>query len=282
MQALSAFADSHDLELNSPDWGEEPKNKPPRALSDKLQARLVASLLRATPPFLKHCEFRPIQSKEEFQMASHLVYLQYLRKQYAIPNRGRLRLTIHQLIRKSTTFIGMYKKKYVLGTLTMVEDSPLGLPMDKLYQQELDILRKSGAKMAECTMLALNNTLLNHPSIPNSVRLIVLLNLFRSGFSFLLDDVQINNVVACFHPRHEGFYKALQFQNMGDLKEYSSVRDNPAVAYYLDLDYARQHASPRLKAFFGVDQEKKDKKSPQKRYVFNLKEFGQMFLNSSR
>jgi hypothetical protein len=84
-------------------------------------------MLKANPAFSADCEFRVVRSAAEFKLAAHLVHLEYRRKKYSLPNKGQLRMSIHQVVKRSTTLVAIFKKKYILGTVTLLEDSPLVL-----------------------------------------------------------------------------------------------------------------------------------------------------------
>lgn len=261
------------------------KYSPRKSVSPKkeesLRVRLFSSLLTNKAPFLRECEFREVRSAREFRLASHLVYLEYLKKQYSIPNRGQLRISIHQALKKTTTFIAIFKKKYILGTMTFVEDSPLGVPMDKLYQDDLDKLRKVGTLCAEATMLALNNKIMSLPSVPKSFRMFILLHLFQAGFRYLRAHTFVDTVVACFHPRHEFFYKMMKFKPLGPIHSYASVRGSPAVAYALHIEQAAQEVPPPMKNFFGVNKPRTHVTPYQRSFSLQLDDFGAMFIDSA-
>jgi len=247
----------------------------------KITSRLVEQMEGEKPAFLKECEFRPVQTLEEFRACSRLVYLEYLNKKYTKQNQGQFRLSLHQMIDKSTTFIALYKNRFNLGTLTLIEDSPMGVPMDLIYKTELDPLRKADRYFAEAGMLALNSNLLKKPSIPESYRMLILLYLFKAAFEFLKKSTNVDSLAACFHPRHKLFYRAMQFQTIGELKPYDSVKGHPAVGYWLDFNYQGDETVLKMKRFFGLEGEAiPSPAEPQDKLRFNLTEFGKMFIDS--
>jgi len=248
--------------------------------ANKLTRRLVDIMVCDQPAFLKECEFRPVKNSAEFKVCSHLVYLEYLKKQYAIPNKNGLRLSIHQLIQHSTTMIVVFKNKYILGTITAVEDSPLGLPMDSLFKEELNGLRKKGRHIFEATMLAMNDHILNYPGVPNNVRLAVLLHLFKATFKHIRENTVMDTCAACFHPRHELFYQAMQFKQMGELKNYSSVQGNPALAYNMDLNCTGDSTFTKMKDFFGLSGPKPITQNLAPALKFQLQDMGTMFVEA--
>ena len=103
---------------------------------------------------LRPIEVRVVQTTDEFREASHLVYLDYVRYSRARTNAAQLKLSIYHALPTTTTFIARHRRGSIIGTLSLIEDSPCGLPMDESYKAELDVLRKRKLRLAEATMLA--------------------------------------------------------------------------------------------------------------------------------
>lgn len=228
--------------------------KSKKNISDRFQAKMFERMLRTPPAFLTQCEFRPVLSIEEFQAASKLVYRQYNKKNYTGPQEKDFRLSIYQTTNKAHTFVAMYKQQYLLATFTCVEDSPLGLPMDNIYKDNVDALRTRYRNIVEVGMLAQNNELMDHPDInfSQSDRLWVFLHLIRAAFDFFRPR-GLEIAVACFHPHHEAFYKGIQFQILAGLKAHASVQGNPALAYYLNATQLNTDAHGFMQSFFGFN-----------------------------
>lgn len=254
------------------------KNRTNVSVAKGLLTKLILRLIKVPPAFLSECEFRPVNTKEEFIACSKLVHQEYVRKDYMIPHPNKLRLDVRQMTAKSTTFIALYKRRYILATLTLVEDSPFGVPMDKIYKDELDEMRHQKTTFGEVTMLATNTALLQHPEtdFKSSDQMIVLLYLFRELFSHVRNALCLSSLVACFHPRHEMFYQAIKFAPLGSLKPYGSVHDNPAVAYRLNVADLDQ-LSGGLEKYMSAQASGPRVGAPYCR--FNFDEFLQIFTN---
>lgn len=210
-----------------------------------LGEKLFKRITHNPPGFLADCEFHSVRSKEEFLACSKLLHNQYVRKEYMESQDSNLRLDLHQITRRSTTFIALYQKKYILATLTLFEDSPLGVPMDKIYKSELDGLRSKKRRFAEVGMLASNVELMEKlfPDAKKTDQVTMLMHLIREMMQFAYA-AGIDSLVACYHPRHGLFYQSLQFDVLAGLKSYEAVKGNPAVAGFLDLTSVCQKKIP--------------------------------------
>jgi hypothetical protein len=257
------------------------KARDPKAIK-KFQQKLVSKLMKANPLFLADCEFRPVRSALELKMAAHLVYLEYRRVKYSLPNKGQMRMSIHQVIKRSTTLVAVYKKKYIMGTMTLMEDSPLGLPMDKIYRGELDVLRQKGRRLFETGMLAMNKALLDHPDLAFSQtnRMILILHLIRCGVNYVRTQTNWDMTVICVHPKHEFFYRGIKFEPLGGLKTYESVQENPALAFCWDFTELERTATGQLQRFFGFGRLKQPFHLPVRSIPVNIRDFGKMYIST--
>jgi hypothetical protein len=133
---------------------------------------------------------------------------------------------------------------------------------------------------AEVTMLAANTSLLQDPAsgFKQSDQMVILLYLFRETIAHARISQGLESLVACFHPRHAMFYRALHFKELGGLKSYGSVKGNPALAFKLNfIDLEREAGA--LKTFFGVDSLVQTMRLGTPFYRFRFEEFFQIFGN---
>jgi len=182
-------------------------------------------------------EVRPAMSLAELQDAYELVYRKYLEKGYLAPDEAGVRLSKYNLLPESMTIVGVFQRG-VVATVTLVPDSPLGLPMDLAYVEEADALRGAGRRLAEVSMLA-DRRRFGQRSIARTLPM--LLRLMKMLFDYTRDVVNCTDLCIAVHPDHERFYtRYLLFERMGEVKEYPSVERNPAVACRLNLDHIEE------------------------------------------
>ena len=148
----------------------------------------------------------------------------------------------------------------VIGTLTIGLDSPAGLLVDLLYQDEIDRLRQDQRLVCEFIKLAVD------PEIKSKR---VLASLFHLAYIYAHLIHGATDTVIEVNPRHVVFYKRmLGFEQLG--MERMCPRVNaPAVLLRLPFDHAKReiakyggtmHELPGLRAlypfFFGAGDER--------------------------
>lgn len=205
-------------------------------------------------PIVSSIDFRVVETIKEFKAATHLTYREYLKRGYVNPHPSQLKLSIFHALPETTTFIAVHPERGVIGTMALIQDSPLGLPMDDVYKPELDALRRQGHQVAEASMFAFDATLFSRKGLPrfHTTRLILTLQLFKLMFDYLHSATDITELVACFNPRHQVLYEFLHLEPLGGLKAYSLVNGNPAVASHLSIAGTEQLARiyPVIKFFW--------------------------------
>ena len=84
--------------------------------------------------------FSLAQSTDELLQAYQLVYRNYLRAEYIDPHPSEMRYSAYNALPSTATFVAKLRNS-VVTTASIVFDSPLGLPMDAIYHDELEELR---------------------------------------------------------------------------------------------------------------------------------------------
>ena len=248
---------------------------------ERLSSTLLPSWRRASRG-AGPVEFRPARTLDEFKAAARLVYQEYRRRGYVPENEAALRLSIFQALPETTTFIALHRTLGVIGTLTLIQDSPLGLPMDEVYQPELGELRGQGHRLAEVSMLSFDSVAERRTAFPTlQVRKMgLILGLFKAMFDYVRTRTRTTELIACFHPRHEILYEFLCLEPLGGLRPYPMVNGHAAVARHLNiLDGQRRAATvPILQLFYG--RQTSPKRLLQK-LSFSLEELRELFMESS-
>jgi len=200
--------------------------------------------------------YKVAQTRKELEDALSLVYKEYLRRGY-IPKgyKSNIRLSVYNSLPSTTTFVAKQGKRVVAG-VTLIPDSPLGLPMDKLYKRELDKLRKEGCRVSEVSQLAIDMSLFGASffSMFNFNKLIFIFRLFKLVLDHTLDVDRLTDMCIVINPKHQFLYKFIFFEEMGPLKYYGLVNRAPALAFRLRLTGLAERAKNRkgvYRIFFG-------------------------------
>lgn len=117
----------------------------------------------------------------------------------------------------------------VAATLSLLRDSPRGLPADALYGAELAALRASGRRLAEVGALAVERHC-------RGAALALVRPLVQLLGVYARDVEGADELCIAVHPRHASFYEGrFGFIRFGGEKPYAAVNNAPAVGLRLDL-----------------------------------------------
>lgn len=204
----------------------------------------------------KETIYRVARTRREIEGALSLVYKEYLRKGYISKGyKSKLRISLYNALPSSTTFVAKQGNK-VLAGVTLVADSAMGLPMDKLYKKELDSVRTQGRRIAEVSQLAIDTNIFGEGffSMFNFNKLIFVFKLFKAVLDYALTVDKLTDICIAINPKQQCLYKFLYFEQLGPLRYYSLVNRAPALAFKLNLTEAQEKAKNKkglYKIFFG-------------------------------
>lgn len=170
------------------------------------------------------------RTEEELKTAYALVHAQYVKQGYQAEDPKGVRFTPHFGLPTSHTLVASIGDD-VVGTLTIVGDGVLGLPIEKEYPYEIKALRERGARLAEVSCLVSRR----------SRDLPVLLQLLYAAYTYALHHLEVTDFCVAVTTEHQHFYKrALLFKQIGPVKPYASCKGVSAVAMRLHLPSAEQ------------------------------------------
>jgi len=166
--------------------------------------------------------------------AFRLQHDQYVAQGYMDRHPSQWRLSIYNALPCTRVFVARDDGR-VVGTMSVINDSRLSLPMAEIYGDELRKFRGENRQLAEVSGLAV------HPDYQKS-GLAILLRLIRVVLIYSIETALVEDLCITVNPHHEAFYrKAFGFESIGSLKHYGKVNGAPALALRLDLDVLRGH-----------------------------------------
>ena len=221
--------------------------------------------------------------KEHFEKAFRLVYQEYRRKGYCPPNPFQIRVSIYNALPGTVTFC-LWRHETLVGTASLVLDSPVGLPMEEVYPTEIGALRKEGRKLCEVSLLALNSEIISKGILPLyfAERLRCLYHIFKPIFWYARKTVGQTDLCIAVNPVHKVLYSSLYFEEFGGERVYQSVNGNPSIAMRLNFDRLEERShkkTPGLHKLFL--QNGLELQNISEIFHWNLDDFRYFFLENS-
>ncbi len=179
----------------------------------------------------KNIEYKIATHTSEIEQALQLVTQQYVAVGLQ-QDDCELRLTKYHLLPDSKIFIAIKKldngDEEIIGTLTMVPDTSMGLPMDEIYRDKLDRLRITGLQMAEIIGLAISP---EESVLQNNI----VMYLFKICLQFARLS-NIHDLMCSVTSRHITFYEELLlFKPIGELTPYSFANGQSIQGHRLNI-----------------------------------------------
>ncbi len=159
---------------------------------------------------------RPAGSLGELKAAYRLVYKEHLARSYCISDPSEMHYDFFCILPEACTFI-LEREEEILGTLTLVVDSPLGLPFEAAFPGTLAKLRSPHRRFAEVILLALNREAFGRgqPSLARFQKQLSLFRLLKTVFDYARTVAGVTDLVIRAAPKQETFCKTLTFETIG-------------------------------------------------------------------
>jgi hypothetical protein len=178
--------------------------------------------------FKRHSKIRIANQLELRRKAYELLHQIYSQMGIAPDVPDGMWLSIHDALPETTTFLAENDQGEIDGALTVVFDSPIGLPADALYKGEIDRIRSAGRKICEIISLGISDT------AEGSVK--TLAGLFYCAYLLGWRSKKSTDFVITVHADYENFYcRHLLFKKIGAVRNYAKVKGAPTVLLHLPL-----------------------------------------------
>ncbi len=192
--------------------------------------------------------FKVATEREEWEQAYKLTYDAYVKKGFIDPDSSGLHFCLQHAHPLTSIIVGKLDGEVVI-TMSLFPDSELGLPMDSLYQKELDKLRKRGRFLAEVGAFA------SSPKVRTGLQQLPMM-MNNMILRYAGPHLGIDDLVITVNPAHELVYKyIILFDRLSRNKPYEKVNGHVAVPMQLDLRryeqryYQKYHRQPLHKDF---------------------------------
>lgn len=180
-------------------------------------------------------------TRETIEDAFALVYRSYVEVGLQSEAATPIRFTKYHVLPTTQVFVAIFRPelakaeidrgrvnegKQVVGTLTLVQDSPLGLPVEQVCGEDIASLRASGAQLAEVIALAISPEFRRHN---------VMMYLYKAMFEFARLN-GVTDICCAVTPRHIEFYRdILLFRPLGTLQPYAAGNNLEVQGHVLNI-----------------------------------------------
>jgi len=171
---------------------------------------------------------RVASSLEDRLAAWRLAYDVYRGKEYAAPDPQELWYSVHDALPETVTVL-VERSGELIGAVTVIPDSPLGLPADRVFPAETSALRQSGGVLAEAVSLV-------QGGVGERAGMVVAARLCE--FTCLVAErlLGASDLVITVNPRHERYYRRVMlFERRGE--EVPCDKVSGALAVFLTLNF---------------------------------------------
>lgn len=212
---------------------------------NKLKKRLFWNLISLCPKFVREkiirsrfqinynldsdLIFKQATTKDEIEQAFNLVYDSYLNLNYIDKNPDQLHLPKY-LALPTTAILVIKLKEEVVGTMSIVMDSSLGLPTETTW--DISEFKKNGLNIAEISALSIKNKMMHYKGQ-------LLLPLVKLNYLFSRDILNIDGFVIATTCEIVPFYTdLLLYKKLPGIRgrKYDLVKGVKAACCFLKLD----------------------------------------------
>lgn len=159
-------------------------------------------------------------TSSEFSQAMQLIHKIYTQKGL-ITSDGKQTYFSPHIILPNNRLVVAIKNNTVIGTISLIEDSPIGVPMDNVHPYETAALRSQKEKFAEVGSFAIESEYQHHG---------ITLLLYKAVFLYICLHRNIQSILIAVHPRVSDFYRSLfKFEKIGDEQKYSTLNNAKSV-----------------------------------------------------
>jgi len=194
----------------------------------RLRTVAYSKMLRCDETLSNKFVFKLAETQAELEGCFRLLHEAYLEAGFMQPDPSKMRVTVYHALPTTSTLMCCHGDR-VVATLTLIRESALGFPMQRIY--DLESIRRTGGNVAEVSALAIDRRF-------RSASGRILLPLMKFMYEYATRHFDTRHLVIAVNPRHIGFYETLLcFRRLAQqpVTHYDFVNGAPAVGAHLDL-----------------------------------------------
>lgn len=194
-----------------------------------IREKIVRSRFKIDRNLNSDIVFKLATTKEDIEQALNLVYDAYINLNYIDKNSDQLHLPKY-LILPTTTILVIKLKEKVIGTVSIILDSSLGLPSETTW--DISEYKKNGMSIGEISALTISKDMRSHAGQ-------LFLPLIKMQHIFCKEFLNLDGVVAATSQEVEAFYTdLLLFKPIANSRgrKHDLVKGNKSSCCFLDLN----------------------------------------------
>ena len=200
-------------------------------LPQKQRFKVFRSFADCNPTPSSRLVLKIAETQEELEACFKLLHTAYVDSGFMKPHPSGMRVTIYHALPTTTTLCAKYDGK-VVGTISLVRESALGVPLQKIF--DLSALKEKKGQIAEVSALAVHRSFRKTGGS-------ILFPLMKFMYEYCTTFFDTRHLVIAVNPSHIEMYESLLFfQRLSAhiVDNYDFVNGAPAVGATLDLKEA--------------------------------------------
>jgi GNAT superfamily N-acetyltransferase len=202
-------------------------------LPQKRRFAVYRNFVECNPAPSERLVLKIADTQEELEACFTLLHDAYVGSGFMTPELSGMRVTIYHALPTTTTLCAKYDGQ-VVGTLSLIRESVLGFPLQRIF--DLTAVREKKGNIAEVSALAVHRKFRRTGGS-------ILFPLMKFMYEYCTTFFDTRHLVIAVNPRHIEMYESLLFfrrltQNV--VENYDFVNGAPAVGATLDLRAAKE------------------------------------------
>lgn len=184
--------------------------------------------LRISPHLPEELSFCVAQTKNDLKKAYKILHDAYVENGYMVPESSGMRITKYFALPSTTTLVAKWKGE-VVGTISIIRKTGMGLPIQKVF--DISSVEAGGYTVAEVSSLAIDKKF-------RQARGALFLPLCKYFYEFAVYYMGIERAVIAVNPNMVDFYRGFLFFKVLDTKvidKYDFANGAPAVGLWADF-----------------------------------------------
>ena len=168
----------------------------------------------------------------DFDGAFRLLHDNYVRDGHMTPHPTGRRVSVFNALPSARVFVAREGDR-VVGTVALFPDTPIGLPMDQVYREELAGIRARGVRLGEAGTLTVHRDY-------RASGAAILARLFRLLSLYAAEIARLDELVMVVAPHHRRFYETcFPIRQFGSLRPYPRINGTRVIGLAGDVGRTR-------------------------------------------